>query len=147
MGISGELMTFCVGGPRYLENNVCLENSFHHAPGDRNQARDIHHRCVCRDRKFVYGSPLFRQHYEFPMNPSLKGSNNEHGPWWDIEDRELDLFEDADEYGYVATQLTHLPRFASYDAGNMISFSPYDGSFNLIPLAKRCRVDHIEDIT
>ena len=43
MHISGELMTFCVGGPRYFENNVCLENSFHHAPDNRNQARDIHH--------------------------------------------------------------------------------------------------------
>ena len=43
MDISRELMTFCVGGPRYFENNVCLENSFHHAPDDRNQAHDIHH--------------------------------------------------------------------------------------------------------
>ena len=102
MDISGELKTFCVGGPRYFENNVCLENSFRHVPGDRNQAHDIHHRCVFRDCKFVYGSPLFRQHYEFPTNPSLKESN-EHEPWWDIEDRESDLFEDADEYGYVAT--------------------------------------------
>ena len=107
-----------------------MENSFHHAPDDRNQACDIHHRCVFRDCKFVYGSPLFRQHYEFPMNPSLKESNNEHEPWWDIEDCESDLFEDADEYGYVATQLTHLPRFASYDAGNMLSYSPYNSSFN-----------------
>ena len=123
MDISGELMTFCVGGPRYFENNVCLENSFHHT--DRNQARDIH-QCVFRDCKFVYGSPLFRQHYEFPTNPSLKESN-EHEPWWDIEDRESDLFEDADEYGYVATQLIHLLRFAGYDAGNMLSYS---GSFN-----------------
>ena len=120
-------MTFCVGGPRYFENNVCLENSFRHAPGDRNQARDIHHQCVFRDCKFVYRSPLFRQHDEFPTNPSLKESNNE--PWWDIENRELDLFEDADEYGYLATQLTHLPKFASYDAGNML-YSPYDGSCN-----------------
>ena len=78
MDISGELMTFCVGGPRYFENNVCLEHSFHHP--DRNQARDIHHQCVFRDCKFVYGSPLFRQHYEFPTNPSLKESN-EHEPW------------------------------------------------------------------
>ena len=62
------------------------------------------------------------------MNPSLKESNNE--PWWDIEDRESDLFEDADEYGYVATQLTHLPRFATYDAGNMLSYSPYECSFD-----------------
>ena len=64
------------------------------------------------------------------MNPSLKEINNEYEPWWDIEDHESDLFEDADEYGYMATQLTHLLRFASYDAGNMLSYSPYDGSFN-----------------
>ena len=25
--ISGELMTFCVGGPRYFQNNGLLENS------------------------------------------------------------------------------------------------------------------------
>ena len=34
-------MTFCVGGPRYFENNVCLQNSFRHAPDDRNQAREF----------------------------------------------------------------------------------------------------------
>ena len=27
MDITGELMTFCVGGPRYFENNLPLENS------------------------------------------------------------------------------------------------------------------------
>ena len=30
----------------------------------------------------------------------------------------------------MATQLTHLPRFVSYDAGNMLSYSPYYSSFN-----------------
>ena len=64
------------------------------------------------------------------MNPSLKESNYEHEVWFDIENHELDLFEDAHEYGYVATQLTHLPRFVSHDAGNMLSYSPYNGSFN-----------------
>ena len=30
----------------------------------------------------------------------------------------------------MATQLTHLPRFASYNAGNMLSYSPHDSSFD-----------------
>ena len=35
----------------------------------------------------MYGSPLFRVHYEFPTNPSLKGSavNDPMLNWWDIE--------------------------------------------------------------
>ena len=36
--------------------------------------------------------------------------------------RQEDPFQDADEYGYVATQLTHLPRLVAFDAGNMLTF-------------------------
>ena len=36
--------------------------------------------------------------------------------------RHEDPFQDADEYGYVATQLTHLPRLVAFDAGNMLTF-------------------------
>ena len=64
-------MTFSVGGPRHFENNLPLENS----PlwEGKKLARYIHHRDMFRDCKYVYGSLLFRYHYEFPTNPSLKG--------------------------------------------------------------------------
>ena len=80
-----------------------------------------------RDCKYVYGSPLFRHHYEFPTNPLLKGDMvNDPINWWDINDRDSGIFEDADEYGYVSTQLTHLPK-CIYDIGNILSYLPiYD---------------------
>ena len=67
--ISGELHTFCIGGPWYFQNNTLLENSS--SLGLINPAKDIHNVCIFRDTKHVYGSPLFRHHYEYPMNPSL----------------------------------------------------------------------------
>ena len=122
MDISGKLMTFCVGRPRYFENNLLLENS--RLWTGKNLAHDIYHLDVFRDCKYTYGSPLFRVHYEFPTNPSLKGStvNNPMLDWWDIENRDEDIFEDADDYSYVATQLTHLPKCIGYDLGNVLSY-------------------------
>ena len=127
MDISGELMTFCVGRPRYFENNLLLENS----PlwTGRNLAHDIYHLDIFRDCKYMYRSPLFRVHYEFPTNPSVKGSpvNDPMLNWWDIENRDEDISEDADDYGYVATQLMHLPKCIGYDLGNVLSYLPiYD---------------------
>ena len=73
----------------------------------------------------MYGSPLFRRHYEFPTNPSLKGVVVDNLPnWHDIENRDEDIFEDPDEFGYVATQLTHLPKMLGYDIGNILTYSP-----------------------
>ena len=71
---------------------------------------------------------MFRLHYEFPMNPSLKGTVVlDPDGWWENEDRHDDLFEDPNEYGYVSTQLTHLPRCMGYDCGNLLSYLPiYD---------------------
>ena len=126
MDISGELMTFCVGGPRYFENNLPLENS----PlwTEKNLAYDTHMKDVFRDCKYVYGSPLFRIHYEYPTNPSLKGIVvNDPDNWWDIEERDSDIFEDPNEYGYVSTQLMHLPNYLGYNFGNVLSYLPiYD---------------------
>ena len=126
MDVSGELMTFCVGGPRYFKNNLPLENS----PlwKGRNLATSTYHRDVFRDCKYVYGSPLFRWYYEFPMNPSLCGPVIEDvGNWWDIEDQDSNIFEDADDYGYMAAQLSHLPKCIGYDVGNLLSYMPiYD---------------------
>ena len=129
MDISGELMTFCVGGPRYFENNLPLANSpLWVGP---NLASYIHHQDVFQDCKFVYGSPLFRQHYKFPTNPSLRGTDIQNGHWWEIDDRDSNIFEDADDYGYVATQLTHLPKFISSDVGNLLAYRPiYDSTTN-----------------
>ena len=67
--ISGELHTFCIGGPQYFQNNTLLENS--PSWGLINPAKDIHNTCIFRDTKHIYGSPLFRHHYECPTNPSL----------------------------------------------------------------------------
>ena len=63
-------MIFSFGGPKHFENNLPLENS----PlwEGKNLARYIHHCDVFRDCKYVYGSPLFRYHYEVPTNPSLR---------------------------------------------------------------------------
>ena len=51
MDISGELMTFCVGGPRFFENNVLLENSSLWT--EKNIAFNVHMRDSFRDCKFV----------------------------------------------------------------------------------------------
>ena len=124
--ISGELMTFSIGGPRHFDNNLPLENS----PlwEGKNLAHYIHHHDMFRDCKYVYGSPLFRYHCEFPTNPSLKGDVvNNPDNWWEIDNRDSDIFEDADDYGYVAMQLTHLPKCIGYDVGNVLSYLPiYD---------------------
>ena len=47
--------------------------------------------------------------------------------WWEIDNRDSDIFQDANDYGYVATQLTHLPKCVGYDVGNVLSYLPiYD---------------------
>ena len=76
----------------------------------------------------MYRSLLFRLHYEFPTNPSLKGTVIlDPDGWWENEDRCDDLFEDPNKYGYVTTQLTHFPRCMGYDCGNLLSYLPiYD---------------------
>ena len=72
MDLSKELMTFSVGGPRFFENNMLLENS----PSwlGKNFAKNVFIKDTFRDCKFVYRSPLFRLHYEFPTNPTMKGN-------------------------------------------------------------------------
>ena len=123
--ISGELMTFCVGGPRYFQNNGLLENSPLWTV--LNPANDIHNTDIFRDTKYTYGSPLFRQHYERPTNPSLSNVDEEVA-WWDINSREDDCVKDANDYGYVATQLSHLPRLIGYDFGNVIMYRALKGN-------------------
>ena len=70
-------------------------------------------------------SPLFRYHYELPTNLHAKWID-QHVAWLMQQrlrpTRTDDVFEDADEFGYVSTQLTHLPRLVGYDMGNMLIF-------------------------
>ena len=68
-------------------------------------------------------APLFRYHYELPTNPDAKYIDQQ------IQNQVLrreDPFQDADEYGYIATQLTHLPKLVSFDPGNMLTFGEDD---------------------
>ena len=120
--ISGELHTFCIGGPRYFQNNTLLENS--PSWGLINPAKDIHNVCIFRDTKHVYGSPLFRHHYEYPTNPSLM-HHVDQVAWWDINHREDNCFLGSDKYGYVASQLTHIPQLIGYDYENMLTYSEH----------------------
>ena len=120
--ISGELHTFCIGGPWYFQNNTLLENS--PSWGLINPAKDIHNICIFRDTKHVYGSPLFRHHYECPTNPSLM-HHVDQDAWWDINHREDDCFLDSDKYGYVASQLIHISQLIGYDYGNVLTYSEH----------------------
>ena len=120
--ISGELHTFCIGGPRYFQNNTLLENS--PSWGLTNPAKDIHNVCIFRDTKHRYGSPLFRHHYECRTNPSLM-HHVDQDAWWDINHKEDDCFLDSDKYGYVASQLTHIPQLIGCDYGNVLTYSEH----------------------
>ena len=115
MNMSEELMTFAVGGPRFSHNGVLTADT-------TNNGLAIG---VVQDCRHVALAPLFRYHYELPTDPSAKYID-QHMAWLvqmrnQVLRRE-DPFQDADEYGYVAMQLTHLPRLVAFDAGNMLTF-------------------------
>ena len=48
--------------------------------------------------------------------------------WWDINSKEDDCFKDTNDYGYVATKLSHLPRVIGYDFGNVIMYRTLRGN-------------------
>ena len=131
MDFSKELMTFAAAGPRFFENNTSIENSSLWT--SRNLAKNIHCVDTFRDCKYVYGSLLFRYSYEFQTNQTMKGDIvNDPENWWEIIDRHEDIFEDASDFGYVATQLSHLPHCIGYDCGNLMSYLPvYDVNLNV----------------
>ena len=126
MDISKELMTFSIGGPRFFENNTLLENSLDCA--EANLANCTQHADTFRDCKYVLGSPMVRMHYEYPTNPSLKGGvMNEPAMWWEVDNRQEDIFENTNDYIYVSTRLTHLTKCGGYDCGELLSYLPmYD---------------------
>ena len=113
---------------RYFENNSLLENSSYRARATL--ANCTHHVDTFRDSKYVFGSPMVRMHYEYPTSPSLKGGvMNEPAMWWEVDDSQEDIFEDANDYGYVSTHLTHLTKCGGYDCGELLSNLPmYDVS-------------------
>ena len=123
MSASGELMTFSVGGPRSFKNNVMVE-SFYEWNGE-NLANNQHLIEVYHNSLRVYGSPLFRMHYEHPTNPRMR-RDPFGGEWW-LCNHQSDPFRDADDNSYVATQLSHLPKMLGCDPGNLLSYLPlYD---------------------
>ena len=102
MQSSGELMTFSVGGPRFLENITTVECFNEWA---LSTARDEYEVEIYRDCERVYGSPLFRSHYERHTNHRGLGEALLND-WHNVhDDRHSKLFQDANEYSYVATQL------------------------------------------
>ena len=51
------------------------------------------------------------------------------------------MFQDANKYGYVATQMTHLPQLPSYNPGNIMSYVPLDdGRTSTKDLITECHV-------
>ena len=77
----------------------------------------------------AYGSPLFRSHYEWPTNPQGIGEEAFNGWWNNIPaNRQSDPFQDANEYGYGASQLSHLPILNGYDHGKLLSYIPLYGN-------------------
>ena len=120
MSASGKLMTFLVGGPRCFENNTVMEifNKWNSV-----NLSNVHHEHlieVYRDCPRVYGSPLFRMHYEYLTNLQMRPDVMER-EWW-FRDHQSDPFQDADNNGYVATQLSHLPKMTGYDPGNLLFY-------------------------
>ena len=96
MNMSRELITFAVGGPRFSRNGVLTADTTNNGL--------VIGRGVVRDCRHVALAPLFRYHYELPTNPSAKYID-QHMAWLvQIQNqvlRQEDLFQDADEYGYV----------------------------------------------
>ena len=120
MALSEELVTFSVGGPRFFENYTVVE-SFDEW-GQENLANSEH-------LIEIYCSPLFRTHYDHPTNPRILGENElVNGDWWKGCTRHSDPFQDANHYGYVSTQLSHLPTKMGYDPGNLLTYLPLYGS-------------------
>ena len=113
-------MTFSVGGPRFFENNTVME-IFDELDGV-NLANDEHLIEVYRNCPRVHGSPLFLMHYEYPTNPRMCPDEMER-EWW-LHNRQSYPFQDADNNGCVATQLSHLPKMMGYDPGNLLSYLP-----------------------
>ena len=76
----------------------------------------------------MHGSPLFRSQYERLTKPRGFEEVLLNNGWRVHDDRHSDPFQDANEYSYMATQLSHLPRLSGYDRGNLLSYIPMYGN-------------------
>ena len=65
--MSGECVSFCVGGPRFSENATILE-TFEHWFG-WNRSTKPKDDTIYKDCKYVGGSPLYMAQYLHPTNP------------------------------------------------------------------------------
>ena len=116
MQFSGECMSFCVGGPRYIEAPTIVE-TFDQS-SSWNRSKDfLPMNNSYKDCGYVAKSPLYRNH------PKMVAFNNNFD-WRNNKDDQLDPFKDVDNYGYMASQLSHLPKAMGYDPGNMLSHIP-----------------------
>ena len=117
MNMSRELTTFAVGGPRFSRNGILTS--------DTTNNRLVIGHGVVHDCWHVALAPLFHYHYELPTNPSVKYID-QHMAWLvQLRNQVLrmeDPFQDADEYGYVTSQLTHLSKLVAFDPGNMLTY-------------------------
>ena len=118
-------MMSLVGGPRFFENNTIVECFNEWALGT---ARDEYEVEIYRDCEKVHGPPLFRSQYERLTKPRGFEEVLLNNGWHVHDDRHSDPFQDANEYSYMATQLSHLPRLSGYDRGNLLSYIPMYGN-------------------
>ena len=119
---SCECMSFCVGGPRYFEAPTIVETVDQWSSWNRSKDF-LPTNNSYRDCGYVAKSPLYRNQYIHPTNPGMVAFNNNFD-WHNNRDDQLDPFKDPDNYGYVASQLNHLPKAMGYDPGNMLSHIP-----------------------
>ena len=120
-----EFITFSIGGPRFFENNTVVESFDEWS--QENLATSEHLIEIYRDCSGVYGSPLFRTHYDHPTNPRILGEDElVNGDWQEGCDRHSNPFQDANHHGHVSTQLSHLPTKMGYD--NLLTYLPLYGS-------------------
>ena len=109
---------------RFFENSTVVE-SFDEW-GQENLANSEHLIEIYHDCSRVYGSPLFRTHYDHPMNPRILGEDElVNSDWQEGCNRHSDPYQDANHYGYyVSTQLSHLPTKMGYDPSNLLTYLP-----------------------
>ena len=120
---SGECLSFCVGGPRYFEAPTIVETFDQWLSW--NPSKDfLATNNSYRDCGYVAKSPLYRNQYTHPTNPGMVAFNNNFNWQHNNRDYKLDLCKDADNYDYVPSQLSHLPKAMGSDPGNMPSHIP-----------------------
>ena len=119
MELSSELMSFSIGGPRLFINNAIVETL-------KNGHKAIMHQIILL--KYIEIVVEFIGHHGFTV--SMKALITQKKSFFNRQqdDQLEEMFQDANKYGYVATQMTHLPQLPSYDPGNIMSYVPlYNG--------------------